>query len=287
MQYNSIWSDTYYTTTADTLTYQILLDDRVIYSGKAVMMPGADELRININKVCRNYLSQDLESLISGSDSSIINEDAIHTFTLVDDEGNTLEVFCFLYDWSYDYKWTGGTSNVVLSQPINGHYVDGMMKLKSVIERQSSNHKVITYKSTGNYNTNVNCGDVLYYLNSRGGWDAFVFEGNTMKMDKLTTYTTDRVFDNNTLDFEKNRYVTEIKTSYTLNSGYLNDEQSRNFAKNLAETNIAYLHKIDEGWIKPVVITDSNISYQTYTTNGMKLSQYRLNVELSQSSIRR
>lgn len=281
MQYNSIWSDTYYTTTADTLTYQVQLDDRVIYSGRAIIRPDADEIRINISKICRNYLSQDLLPLISTSDSAITNSQACRTFDVLDTSGNTLEQYCFLYDYSYDHKWNGG--NETLSLPINGHYVDGMMKLKTTV----SSHQVKTYKSTGSYDVKVGCGDVLYYLNSRGGWDAFVFEGNTTRNDKLTTYTTDQVYNNNTYEFEKNRYVSEIKTSYSLNTGYLSDDQSKNFAKNLLESNTCYLHKIDDGWIKPVVISDTQVAFQTYQTNGRKLSQYKITVELSQSKIRK
>ena len=48
-----------------------------------------------------------------------------------------------------------------------------------------------------------------------------------------------------------------------------------------------YLHNIDEGWVKPVVISDSNVDYQTYTTNGRRLSQYKITVQESQSKIRK
>ena len=51
-----IWKDTYYTTTAATANYSILLNGGIIFSGKAVRYPDAENLKININKVCRNYL---------------------------------------------------------------------------------------------------------------------------------------------------------------------------------------------------------------------------------------
>jgi hypothetical protein len=128
---------------------------------------------------------------------------------------------------------------------------------------------------------------VLYYLNSYGGWDAFVIEGNTTKKDTFTTYTTDRAYNNNTLEFENNKYVQEIKTTYVMNTGLLTDEQSKNLAKNLIGSIKVYLQNVEEGWTKPVVITDSSVDYQTYATNGQKLSQYKITVQESQSKIRK
>ena len=128
---------------------------------------------------------------------------------------------------------------------------------------------------------------MLYYLNSYGGWDAFVIEGTALKKDAFTTYKTDQSYNNTTLQFETNKYVQEIKTSYELNTGLLSDEQSANLAKNLLGSVKVYLQNIEEGWIKPVIITDSNATYQTYQTNGRKMCQYKINVQESQSKIRR
>jgi len=80
--------------------------------------------------------------------------------------------------------------------------------------------------------------------------------------------------------------VQEIKTNYELNTGYLTDEQAANLAKNLLGSVKVYLQNIDEGRVYPVIITDSNATYQTYQTNGMKLAQYKINVQTSQTKIR-
>ena len=138
------------------------------------------------------------------------------------------------------------------------------------------------------YETQVKCAPyALYYLNSYGGWDAFMIEGTVIKKDNYTTYTTDRVANNTTLEFELNKYVTEINTTYTLNTNYLSDEESANLAKNLIGSIRVYLHNIEEGWVKPVIITDTNVTYQTYQTNGRKLAQYQINVKESRTKIRR
>lgn len=283
MVYASIWQDTYYTANTSTLAYQIRLDGNIIYSGKAVKRPDADRISININKVCRNYLDSDIRELIETNAASYTHPDAYRVFTLTNSGGTTLETYGFLYCYDYDFNWSGNTTN--LNDLINGHYVQGAMCLYTSV---NSSRQVTTLKNNSSYyGIQVGCGDVLYYLNARGGWNSFVFEGNTVRTDKITTYNTDRVFNNQTLDFENNRYVSEIKASYALNTCYLTDEQSAKFAKHLVGSNKCYLHKMDEGWIKPVVITDTTVTHQTYATNGRKLSQYRVNVELSQSMIRK
>ena len=284
MVYAPIWKDTYYTTTADSLIYTIRLYGEVIYSGKAVKMPNADTIKININKVCSSFLDTDIDELF-GSLSQTINNNAYKPFTINNSEGTVLETYGFLLDYDYSHNWTG--SSATLSLPINGHYTSGMLRLAT--SYSSSNGYVSTVKTSGTlYPTNVNCGDfAIYYLNARGGWDSFLIEGTATKKDTITTYTIDKSYDNTTYEFEKKRNISEIMTSYVLNTNYLNDEQSEILVKHLLGTNKAYLHSLKEGWIKPINITDTQNTYQTYQTNGRKMSQYKINVELSQSKIRR
>ena len=279
----SIWCDTYYTTSSNTLSYIIELDGAIIYAGKAVKMPSAEDIKININKVCRNFLYSDISELLSTSAASIENINACRDFVLKDESGNTLEEYRFLFDYDYSHRWNG--TDETLSTPINGHYADGQMKIKTVV---SSSGVVTTYKTDGSlYPVLVECVDyVLYYLNARGGWDAFAIEGAVTKKDNITSYSTDMAFDNQTLDFEQNRYISEIKTSYVCNTKYLDDEQANNLANNLFGSNRVYLHSLKEGWIKPVVITDNSVQYQDYTTNGKKFSSYKINITESQSKVR-
>ena len=68
-----IWKDTYYTTTADTVNYSIRLDGETIFTGKGVKYPGADDMQLNINKICRNYLECDIATLLTTMPSSNTN----------------------------------------------------------------------------------------------------------------------------------------------------------------------------------------------------------------------
>lgn len=281
--YAPIWKDTYYTSTASTLSYNITDEDsNIIFSGKAYKMPDADNLKININKICRNYLNNNAGDFWESGADSATNEDACKKFYLTTTEGVALEAYTFLYGYDYDYNWIG--SDVTLSNPINNRYVGGMWRPLTKVVSKS----VINYKYSGDYTYEVPCADyVLYYLNARGGWDAFVIEGTATKTDKLTQYITDQPFDNTSWEFELNRYVTEIETTYALNTHYLTDEESANLAKNLIGSNKVYLENMIDGTIKPVVITDTSVTYQTYRTNGRKMAQYKINVKESQTKLRR
>lgn len=293
MIFNPIWKDTYYISTADTLNYRILLEGDEIYAGKAVKYPDADEMFINVNKICSNYLESDIDVLLNlmpDSSTAITHYDAQRQFDFEVGDA-VVETYVFYNDWSYteNKPITGST---ITSNPINGHYVPGMLKLRTARTTSSTPVCTTTGQVGGDaalgYTTQVKCTPyVLYYLNSYGGWDAFVIEGNTSKKDAFTTFTTDRAFNNTTLEFEYNKYVQEIKTTYVMNTGLLTDEQSSNLAKNLVGSLKVYLHNIDEGWVKPVVITDSSVDYQTYTTNGRKLSQYKITVQESQTKVRK
>ena len=81
--------------------------------------------------------------------------------------------------------------------------------------------------------------------------------------------------------------LTEIQTVYELNTHYLTDEQSENLAKNLLGSNLVYLHDFTDGVVRPVVIQDKAVTYQTYQTNGKKLAQYKITVAESQIKHRR
>ena len=290
-----IWRDTYYVNNLNSAKFRIVLDGENIYSGKAVKYPDAGNLEINVNKVCRNYLESDIAQLLStmpSTTTSYTHPYGQRTFQLYVNDSNVAD-YRFYQDYSYTSdKPTTGT-NINISNPINGHYVLGMLKVKTTRTSNGSTSSVITQGSASSYaglgyETRVKCTPyVLYYHNSYGGWDAFVIEGNVIKKDNYTTYTTDQVYKNFMPEFETNKYVNEIKTSYELNTNYLTDEQSDNLAKNLIGSIKVYLQNIEEGWVKPVIITDNSVTYQTYQGNNRKMAQYKINVTESQSKIRR
>lgn len=282
MVYAPIWKDTYYTTTAASLTYKIYLSDTLIFSGKAYRMPNGNNIQININKICQNYLEQNIDSLLTGSSSSQQNPNAKGDFVLKNGSNTTLETYRFLYDWDYTHNWTG--SSATLSQPINGEFISGQMKLKTSVAATGSSNTVTTYRSTGSYDKEI-CGTyVLYYVNARGGWDAFAFHKGE-KSETITQHNYSKTFNNTTYEFEDKRYISEIDTTYKLSTGILTDAQSKSFAKNLVSSNKCYLHNLSEGWIKPVVITDNQVTYKEWD-NVDDVISYQITVKESQTKQR-
>lgn len=277
--YRPVYVDTYYTTTASTLEYSIYKDDAIVFSGRAQKMPSQDNIRININKVAQDYLYQNLEFPLSSTQT---HTNAAATFYLKNAAGTTLQDYRFVDCYDYDFQWTGRTGTT-LSNPICDTYAEGV-KIPTTIINSSRN---VTTSFANPVHTAGCVQFCLYYCNARGGWDAFVIQGAAKKKDSITQYQMDKSFDNQTREFEAFRYISEIKTSYELNTHLLTDEQSSNLAKNLIGSNLVYLQDLVNGDIVPVIITDTTANYQTYQTNGKKLCQYKINVVESQSKIRR
>lgn len=273
MIYAPVWKDTYYTTNAETLSYSIYYGSNVIFSGRAYAMPGSN-LRIKINDICAEYLFQNIDFEVQ----TTYNTGAIGTFYLRDSNGATLETYTFLNCYDYDFNWTG--QSATLSNPISDVYGYGMTVPTTTV---SAGGSVTTVLSTpAKTDGCIKYG--LYYVNRKGGWDAYA-PVSAKKQDNITQFTTDRSFDNTTLEFEANRYLAEIKTAYVMQTAYLNDEQSENLAKNLISTNKLYIHNLTTGVILPALITDSSVTYQTYQNSGKKMSQYTINVAESQSRL--
>lgn len=287
----SIWEDTYYEYDGDRLSYYITDEnDNKIFAGKAYRMPNEDKVKININSICKNYLSNDLRPLLNsyynGGDNSSESPTGIRTFKIYNSNDEMLEFYEFLYDWSYEIRWNG--NDLILSKPINGRATSSMFRPITKIE----GHTVYNYLWAGGatlytiVNDACNAEYAVYYLNSYGGWDAFLFEGKATKSDNIKQFTTEKAFNNNTLDYEIARYTSEINTSYTLSSGWLTDEQAANFAKNLVGSNHVYMQNIKTGDFFPAIITDTKVQYQTMKNNGGKMALYQLNIKESQNKLR-
>lgn len=101
---NPVWKDTYYTTSAATASFNIKLEGNTIFSGKAVKYPDADELSININRLCMNYLESDIVPLLDmmpSEDYQIENVNAVRTFNLYVNDINVVD-YTFWMDYSYE-----------------------------------------------------------------------------------------------------------------------------------------------------------------------------------------
>lgn len=318
--FSPIWKDIYYDFMGDTKyeiykeTYEYLngmvyKNDELIYSGKIYLPPKEQKVRVHINKICQNYFD---DSYLP-TDGAVGKSHNYETFKLKNEYGTLLHTYHFVNDWSYEPLTLGIKTN-----PIIPNIVDGQMFFFSVYATEQKTVKwgMRYYNGDADYDnteyvkndfyTNIvapsrqkgvklfyvgnnqyhmipkcKCQYVLYYLNPYGGFDWFPVLGRVTKKDKVTQYTYTNNYNNNTTEFGKYRYLSEISTEYNLNTGFLTESQSDRMWE-LMESNCVYLHNVVEDKIYPVLITDTDIEYKK-KIRGRKMLSYSINVELSQT----
>ena len=278
-----IYKDTIFEYTGSSLTYAVLLNGQNIFNGRAYVAPGENVIKININRICENYLSNDaVEEILDGTSTMQVAWNAYRTFIVVDESGNTLATYDFLYDYDYEWEYQEGTGT--LEDPITDAYGDNMLKLRTYWDGTS----VVNYRDYGQYTRYV-CGAeyALYYLDARGGWDAFLIEGNSVRTDKIGRHQYNKTYNNQTIEYEKNTYISEIETSWKLTTGILDDEQGHKLCWNLLSSNRVYLHDLKADKIVPVVITNSQNVYNTYKNSDQQPIQYQIEVVESQTKLRK
>lgn len=125
---------------------------------------------------------------------------------------------------------------------------------------------------------------VLYYRNAYGAWDSLPVEGKTVQYDNLTRYNSER--DYNTArpsSRGKRNYVNEIRRSYEFWTGWLTEAQSL-LMHHLLNSTAVYLHDIEEGTVRSLVLTGSKTEYK-HGRPG--LFAYRIEADLAQGRMRR
>ena len=280
-----IWQDIYYTsTTYSVLDYAVqIVGANTIYTGRAYQRPGANGISINISKICQDYIKDSFRDVdfrtLTGS--TYVHPDSYVEFNLINAaNGTVLGTYGFVYDWSYE-NWYGQAR--IVSNPINGRTVAGMYDFSTLLRNVVSDNTMELATNIYLAGGGDSCGEIaLYYKNRKGGWESFLIEGTWTKKDEYTKYTYNRSFNNNTLEFENGTYHSQIITSYQLNTGWLNDQESENLAFNLSSSNEVYLHNLCTDKVYPVVITDNTATYKTYKNNQRKLVNYTINCEESQ-----
>ena len=136
------YSDAFFASSADTMEYVIKQGDTYIFRGIAVKAPGADYAYIDVGKICRQYLDNNLPDFRDFNDQITRLPNALQKFTLssvqhiiiwtgadtyLDDVTEQVEeIYSFIFNW--DYEGTADNEGMPLSDPVNGH-MDCRMKL--------------------------------------------------------------------------------------------------------------------------------------------------------------
>lgn len=275
-----IWKDTIYSANVSTLIYTISAGGSDIFSGKAYAYPNTNNVKININKICENYVKMYLPvTQFPMSSGSWVYPDTYKTFTLKNSGGTTLSAYTFYWDWSYEDINTG-----IISRPVNGRFCEGMYKLQTTLSNNGLTNSYNRTASSALGYTQSACGDyAIYYINRYGGADAFLVENKVVEKDdyNINTFTT---YLDGSVERETNRYMNEITHSYEISTGWLTDEQSATIVKHLFSSNYVYLHNLKTNTITPVDITDTSVEYKMFR-NERKLINYTIKLKDSNKKI--
>lgn len=284
MVYKSIWEDAIFTVTGMTsLRYNIVTDggNTLIYSGRAYAKPNSNDVEINVARIVQDYLNCRLEEVDLASQT---NEHALLNCSIVDEKGNELEEYKFLYCWDYETKFEDvwDVSPYRLSKPINNHSASGMIIL-------TTNYNGTSVHTGANYVLNPSyCGDgALYYLNAKGGWDSFLIEGTVKKTESYERYDIQSNYRVDTLQFGHRNITHTSKLGWTLNTHLLTDAESKIFAANVIGSVSVYYHDLKANKIYPVTIDDNSVEFKQFKTNGRKFAQYSFKITSAQDRQRR
>lgn len=120
---------------------------------------------------------------------------------------------------------------------------------------------------------------VLYYVNPWGGYDWFPIRAKIEEKDSITAYTYIQNYNNQTWEFGKRRYLSEITKRYTLHTQWMSEDESSRMWY-LLQSNVIYLHNLKTNEIQPVVLTNTEQQHKK-RLRGSRIS-YTIEVELSQ-----
>lgn len=301
-----IWKDTFLeiSENASPFSYSIecyIDDDRgneTIFNGKAWVAPDDDYIHIAINRIVQDYLKIDFPSLSAvrpqGGVTTVLNNDAVKTFSVYDENHSLVASYDFRLDWSYKDRDTLHDPNI--REVINRHGTEGMYffgggvgsantftdisRVPTDIQVENygaPDYRAVTYE--GGY-----CGDgALYYLNRYGIWCSFLIEGNILRKDNYTRQSITKSYDNNTLDRGAMVYNNRITPTWELHTSYLKDSESKRLAFHLLSSNQVYFHDLKEDKIWPVVINDSVGEYKTVRNQGKRMVAYTITVTAAQA----
>lgn len=292
----SIWRDTYFEryTVDDFVNFRVTMDGETIYRGRAYRFPDSDFIRVNVSLICRNYLNSEIPALMElvreggWEFDDMIMPDVMHRFNLYEGENTAPSgEWYFVNNWDYETEVIDTQIvNVELNSLINRHYSPNMWRFGSSYNG-TSNHCLTNPYSPHLYTVEA-CGDyALYYSNIKGGWNSFLIEGAVSAKENFTNHAYTKSFVNHTLDFNEKEYMSESTTTYTCTTGWLTDEESSAFVRNIGNCITLYLHDLNKDKIIPVVLTDNNFAVKTYRNQGKKLVNYTFNLRASQSKIRK
>lgn len=124
-----VYRDTFCEYSGDSLSFYVLADEGVVFNGKAVKGPNEQNIRINVNRIAKDYLSQSLDNQAILADNQVFeHREAFRVFHFYRNDGILLGTYGVLFDWGLPFS--GATT--VLSDPITPHISKDMKAVYTV-----------------------------------------------------------------------------------------------------------------------------------------------------------
>lgn len=280
----AIYKDTFYEFPEDKFIYSIEeVSGNTLFQGKAYKFPDSESGSVMVNKVCQNYLYNDLPDLSTISASTTYTHSGMTgAFNVCDSGGNVVQTYEFINDWNYDS--TDYSQNQTLSLPVNSHFATNQFQF---LTSYNKNTKKVSTQIIRTANPNA-CGDyAVYYTNRKGGWDSFLFEGIVAREeDSFSPYDFERYV--TTGDRSKKgemvRYMNIVSKTFELSTGWMNDAQARTLARHLMSSNNVFLHNLVTDEIMPAVIDDGSAEYKRFL-NDKRLISYTIKVKCANKEL--
>lgn len=307
--------------------YTIQANGGVIYEGVAVRRPTDTTLKVRINDICESYLSAALPYFVNIAftidpisrtfevySNGILKASVEFYMDYSYDATRTtnvasspiiplLDVRQPLIFTQYnatqidvDIYYADGSHTLIPISALGGDYNNDYNNDYSTSERNSGSIYVNlnTYQPTKviirgiTYQVVTSCHKyALYYVNAYGGWDSLLMEGRPTETDTIARKEVSLDYNNaNVTERGRVNYLNEIVKGYTLRTGFLTDAQAAKMWHLLESTNV-YLYDLTTRKMMPCVITNTDAPFKTFRGEGGKFFQYEVNVELSQSRVRR
>lgn len=168
------------------------------------------------------------------------------------------------------------------------HSLRGAMSGTAVIDL-STHPDVVSVDINGEtFNVIGSCSKfAFYYINAYGGWNSLLVNGNSSESDNLTRHIKEHYYDNtNAMNRGSDNYLNEIVKNYTINTGWMSNEESMKMHHLLNSTKV-YLYDFAKAQMIPVNITNTLTEYKTIKGNQGQANNYTIECSVAQTRIRR
>ena len=263
---------------------------------------------MRINDIAADYLTHTLPTLGTAAFGLLTFPVKFYVETWDGaDWGFLTDDYAFIMDWSY----VDGPLRYMLSSPLTGVVSPSQFVLVTVYDSAdvtavftysdgTTETHVIDLSTSDDFNADFNhdfarslrsaaSGTAAFLVEDYllGGWDGLLCTGIANRTDGIGRNTTEMAYDNRG---EENRgkkdYALDITRRYTFRTGLLDDYAAEGMWHLLESTDV-YVHDLQDGTIRPLVLTGSECAHLSFRNNGGRMPQYTIEAEVAQSFERR